>query len=74
MQLSRQHFVLLADELAEDKLYYNPLSYHEKLKRMLSFCKEINPKFKNKTFLTRITKTHEKLKNEPFRIGGTIWY
>ena len=74
IKLSRQHFVLLADELAEDKLYYNPLSYHEKLKRMLAFCKETNPKFKNKTFLTRITKTYEKLKSEPLRIGGTIWY
>ena len=73
MQLTRQHFVLLADELAEDKLNYNPLAYHEKLKRMLNFCKEVNPRFKNKTFLTRISKTDEKLKKEPFRLGGTIW-
>ena len=72
IKLSRQHFVLLADELAEDKLNYNPLAYHEKLKRMLNFCKEVNPRFKNKTFLTRISKTYEKLKNEPFRLGGTI--
>ena len=73
MLLSRQHFVLLADELAEDKLNYNPLAYHEKLKRMLDFCKVVNLKFKPKTFLTRITRTYEKLKSEPFKIGGTIW-
>ena len=36
VKLTRQHFVLLADELAEDKLNYNPLAYHEKLKRMLN--------------------------------------
>ena len=72
VKLTRQHFVLLADELAEDKLNYNPLAYHEKLKRMLDFCKVVNPKFKPKTFLTRITRTYEKLKSEPFKIGGTI--
>ena len=69
MQLTRQHFVLLADELAEDKLNYNPLAYHEKLKRMLNFCKEINPRFKNKTFLTRISKTYEKLKTLNYNIS-----
>ena len=52
--LTKKHFEVLADELAEDKIFYNRLSYREKLNRMVKYCQSINPRFRLKSFLSRI--------------------
>jgi len=56
--LTKKHFEVLADELAEDKIFYNRLSYREKLNRMVKYCQSINPRFRLKTFLSRINFTY----------------
>ena len=72
--MTRRHFVMLAEELAHDKLYYtNPLSYHEKLSRMIAYCQASNIKFNIKSFKTRIDSTYKGLiKNLEKSVGGTI--
>ena len=72
--LTRQHFIMLADELAYDKMYYNsPISYHEKLNRMVSYCMTTNHRFNITSFKKRIDKTYNSLvKNLEKSVGGTI--
>lgn len=72
--MTRQHFVLLAEELAHDKVYYNsPISYHEKLDRLITYCQASNPKFNIKSFKARIDKTYSNLIKElGKRVGGSI--
>ena len=73
-KLTRQHFVMLADELAQDKVYYkSPLSYHEKLIRLVTYCQASNSRFNIKSFKTRIDKSYNKLvKSLEKSAGGTI--
>ena len=73
-KLTRQHFTMLADELAHDKVYYkSPLSYHEKLNRMVAYCQASNASFNLASFKTRINKSYDKLvKSLEKSAGGTI--
>jgi len=72
--MTRKHFVMLADELAHDKVYYkSPLSYHEKLNRMVAYCQASNANFNLASFKTRINKSYDKLiKSLEKSAGGTI--
>ena len=71
--MTRRHFVMLAEELAHDKLYYtNPLSYHEKLNRMITYCQASNEKFNIKSFKAKIDSTYKGLvKNLEKNVGST---
>ena len=73
-KLTRQHFTMLADELAQDKVYYkSPLSYHEKLIRLVTYCQASNSRFNIKSFKARINKSYNKLvKRIEKSAGGTI--
>ena len=72
--MTRRHFIMLADELAHDKVYYkSPLSYHEKLIRLVTYCQASNSKFNIKSFRARINKSYNKLvKSLEKSAGGTI--
>ena len=72
--MTRRHFIMLADELAHDKVYYkSPLSYHEKLNRMVAYCQASNANFNLASFKTRINKSYDKLiKSLEKSAGGTI--
>jgi len=72
--MTRRHFIMLADELAHDKVYYkSPLSYHEKLNRMVAYCQASNADFNLATFRARINKTYDRLvKSLEKSAGGTI--
>tara|TARA_Y100000310_G_scaffold166487_1_gene166174 strand:- start:212 stop:436 length:225 start_codon:yes stop_codon:yes gene_type:complete len=74
MALSRKYFILLAEELAQDKIYYkSPLSYNEKLDRMTAYCIKSNPKFNKTRFIAFIDKTYKNLVKElDKKIGGSI--
>ena len=61
--MTKKNFVVLAEELAEDKIYYNsPIKYHEKLERMIKYCEASNEGFNTKNFTAHINKTYEALK------------
>ena len=61
--MTKKHFVVLAEELAGDKIYYNSaIKYHEKLERMIKYCEASNEDFNTKTFTAHINKTYEALK------------
>ena len=72
--MTRRHFIMLAEELAHDKVYYNsPISYHEKLDRMIAYCQASNKDFNLTSFKTRISETYTRLINElGKKIGGTL--
>ena len=53
--MTRKHFVMLAEELAQDKIYYKSIiSYNEKLNRLCSYCANANPKFDKTRFIAFI--------------------
>jgi len=72
--MTRKHFVMLAEELAQDKIYYKSIiSYNEKLNRLCSYCANANPKFDKTRFIAFIDKTYKKsVKDLNKKIGGTI--
>jgi len=74
MALSRKDFILLAEELAQNKLYYkSPISYNEQLERMTAYCIKSNPKFDKTRFIAFIDKTYKNLVKElEKKIGGSI--
>ena len=74
MALSRKHFILLAEELAQDKIYYKSIiSYNEKLDRLCSYCAKSNHRFDKTKFIAFINKTYKNLVKElDKKIGGTI--
>ena len=74
MALTRKQFILLAEELAQDKIYYkSQLSYNEKLDRMASYCAKSSRRFDKTKFIEFIDKTYKKLVNDLNKnIGGTI--
>ena len=60
--MTQKHFEVLADELAQDKFYYDSLiAYHEKLDRMIKYCQDSNPRFNLELFTARIDKTYHAL-------------
>jgi len=74
MALSRKDFILLAEELAQSKLYYkSPISYNEQLERLTAYCIKSNPRFDKTRFIAFINKTYKNLVKElEKKIGGTI--
>ena len=75
MALSRKDFILLAEELAQSKLYYkSPISYNEQLERLTAYCIKSNPRFDKTRFIAFIDKTYKNLVKElDKKIGGSIW-
>ena len=59
MSLSKEDFIILADEMANDKLFFNKIMFHEKLDRMSAYLLKQNPRFKIKIFMDRINKTYK---------------
>ena len=60
--MTQKHFEVLADELAQDKFYYDSLiAYHEKLDRMIKYCQDSNPRFNLELFTARIDKIYTAL-------------
>jgi hypothetical protein len=60
--MTQKHFEVLADELANDKFYYDSLiAYHEKLDRMIRYCQDSNPRFNLDVFKARIDKIYTAL-------------
>tara|TARA_R100000750_G_scaffold37189_1_gene23976 strand:+ start:170 stop:394 length:225 start_codon:yes stop_codon:yes gene_type:complete len=74
MTLSRKDFILLAEELAQSKLYYkSPISYNEQLERLTAYCIKSNPRFDKTRFIAFIDKTYKNLVKElDKKIGGSI--
>ena len=72
--LSRKDFILLAEELAQSKLYYkSPISYNEQLERLTAYCIKSNPRFDKTRFIAFINKTYKNLVKElDKKIGGSI--
>ena len=72
--LTRKHFIVLADELASDKLFYkSEIEFDEKYNRMTAYCKSINKKFNADRFKSYMLKQYEIKKSElNARIGGSI--
>jgi len=63
--MTKKHFVVLAEELAGDKLFYtSAIQYHEKLERMIKYCEASNDRFDLKTFTAHIDKTYKNLCND----------
>ena len=63
--MTKKHFVVLAEELAGDKLFYtSAIKYHEKLERMIKYCEASNDMFNLKTFTAHIDKTYKNLCND----------
>ena len=44
--MTKKHFIVLADELAHDKFYYDSMiAYHEKYARLTEYCAKANSGF-----------------------------
>ena len=72
--MTQKHFEVLADELAQDKFYYDSLiAYHEKLDRMIKYCQASNDLFDVKKFTARIDRNYKSLeqgmKNQLIKAG-----
>ena len=60
--MTQKHFTVLADELAQDKFFYDSsIAYHEKLDRMIKYCQASNDAFKVDDFTARIDKNYKSL-------------
>ena len=60
--MTKKHFEVLADELAQDKFFYDSsIAYHEKLDRMIKYCQASNDAFKVDDFTARIDKNYKSL-------------
>ena len=72
--LTRKHFKVLAEELAEDKLYYkSKILFDEKYNRIVVYCKSINKNFSPDRFYSYMLKHYETKKAElNKRVGGSI--
>ena len=70
---SRKHFIVLAEELGEDKLYYrSDILFEEKYDRMVKYCRSINPRFcPDKFRICMLKHYNKKLAALSSRIGGT---
>jgi len=60
--MTKKHFIVLAEELAGDKLFYtSAIKFHEKLERMIRYCEASNDRFDLKVFTAHIDKTYKNL-------------
>ena len=70
--MTKKHFVVLAEELAGDKLFYtSAIKFHEKLERMIKYCEESNDRFDLKVFTAHIDKTYKNL-CEDLNVKGEV--
>ena len=72
--MTKKHFEVLADELAQDKFYYDSsIAYHEKLERMIKYCQASNDAFKVDDFTARIDRNYKSLeqgmRNKLIKVG-----
>jgi len=73
--MTQKHFIVLADELAQDKFFYDSLiAYHEKLDRMIKYCQDANPRFNLELFTARIDLTYnafdKKMRSQVQKVGA----
>ena len=60
--MTKKHFEVLADELAQDKFFYeSSIAYHEKLDRMIKYCQASNDAFNIDFFTTRIDRNYKSI-------------
>ena len=60
--MTKKHFEVLADELAQDKFFYeSSISYHEKLDRMIKYCQASNDAFNIDFFTARIDRNYKSI-------------
>jgi len=64
MSLSKKDFIILADEMANDKLFFSEIKFHEKLDRISAYLLKQNPRFKIGIFMDRINKTYKDITNK----------
>jgi len=71
--MTKRHFIVLADELAHNKFYYNSqIAYHEQYARLTEYCQKSNDKFNLITFNKRIDDTYKRVKLVAEKsVGGT---
>ena len=73
--MTQKHFEVLADELAQDKFFYDSLiAFHEKLDRMIKYCQDSNERFNVKKFTDRIDLTYnafdKKMRAQVQKVGA----
>tara|TARA_S200002703_G_scaffold23046_2_gene19821 strand:- start:2767 stop:3009 length:243 start_codon:yes stop_codon:yes gene_type:complete len=73
--MTQKHFEVLADELAQDKFFYDSLiAFHEKLDRMIKYCQDSNERFDVKKFTDRIDLTYnafdKKMRAQVQKVGA----
>ena len=73
--MTQKHFEVLADELAQDKFFYDSLiAFHEKLDRMIKYCQDSNERFDVKKFTARIDLTYnafdKKMRSQVQKVGA----
>ena len=60
--MTKKHFIVLADELAHDKFYYDSMiAYHEKYARLTEYCSKANESFNLNDFNKRLNNTYKNL-------------
>ena len=60
--MTKKHFIVLADELAHDKFYYDSMiAYHEKYARLTEYCAKANSSFNLNDFNKRLNTTYKNL-------------
>jgi len=63
--MTKKHFIVLADELAHDKFYYDSMiAYHEKYARLTEYCAKANASFNLEWFNKRLNTTYENLQRK----------
>ena len=63
--MTKKHFIVLADELAHDKFYYDSMiAYHEKYARLTEYCSKANASFNLDWFNKRLNTTYENLQRK----------
>ena len=63
--MTKKHFIILADELAHDKFYYDSMiAYHEKYARLTEYCAKANESFNLEWFNKRLNTTYENLQRK----------
>ena len=63
--MTKKHFIVLADELAHDKFYYDSMiAYHEKYARLTEYCAKANSGFNLDWFNKRLNTTYQNLVNK----------
>ena len=73
--MTQKHFEVLADELAQDKFFYDSLiAFHEKMDRMIKYCQDSNERFDVKKFIDRIDLTYnafdKKMRAQVQKVGA----